>query len=182
MVNNGTQEQVSLMKAQGAAPALWYDSGARGKEAAPAYMSDEGQRSQEYDLSTQELDLNDLAEANIGSKSIQDSIAELQQMITACGDAEDFLNYGAEKHQQSPSTQLSQITPISKSDPAAHLRQQCQVMREEVNHLVKAKQEMEMELRQNVQKLQERIESQYTEKASLTERLLDAKQKFGAKR
>lgn len=149
----------------------WFRLGSqKGREGEMAYLSEDCKLPEEYDLAA-ELDLNDFEDANCEGTSVEEKIAELQQMIDACGDTDDLMGYPPQQQQQQ----------IVKQDPASKLRGQCQELYEEVATLSKAKQEMEYELRQNVQKLQERIQSQYREKASLTERLLDAKQKFGTK-
>jgi hypothetical protein len=61
-------------------------------------------------------------------------------------------------------------------DPLAQLRDECAAMREEVMETMKAKQEIQLELLQNVEKLQERIEHQREEKSKLQARLIDAQQ------
>lgn len=167
----------TLVKAHRDVPALPVWSGSNGYESAAPYASEGLHKpgnwrrpTEEFDISD-ELDLHDIEDAK--GKTIEESMAELQQMIDDCPDADDFITHH--------SSSLQSHGILTRMDPVSRLREQCERMREEVAELTKAKQEMERNLRDNVQKLEERIENQYKEKSTLTKRYLDAKQNFGSK-
>jgi len=167
----------TLVKAHRDVPALPVWSGSNGYESEAPYASEGLHKpgnwrrpTEEFDISD-ELDLHDFEDAK--GKTIEESMAELQQMIDDCPDADDFITH----HNSAPQSHGI----LSRMDPVSRLREECERMREEVDDLTKAKQEMERNLRDNVQKLEERIENQYKEKSTLTKRYLDAKQNFGSK-
>jgi len=80
----------------------------------------------DYEL-TSDLDVYDLEDSNFKQgETIEEKIAELQQMIDACGDSDDIA--------PAPNTQ-----PQTKADPASALRHKCEAMYDEVQILAKAK-------------------------------------------
>lgn len=109
-----------------------------------------------------EDDLEDLMD-----RPIAEQMAELQDMINACGQEDALLN-----------------APIveQRKDPVAQLKSQCDSIREEVMSLVAAKRSIERNLQQDVQNLQERVWQQGQEKASMAQRLSRVSQSFQGKR